>query len=214
MDTPRLRMVEGRIYTLDLEGGRSVYGEPIVELEGRKYREWVPWRSKLSALMKKIGPFKLPEGSVLYLGAAQGTTVSHVSDLLPDGVIFAVEVSKTAFNSLEALAGRRTNVVPVLEDAFYPERYSTMVGRVDLLYQDVSQKEQVVMFLRNADRMLKKGARGILMLKARSVDVTADPRSIYSRARSMLENGGYAVENVVDLSPFQADHAAILVRRD
>ena len=37
----------------------------------------------------EIGIF--PNGRVLYLGAASGTTVSHVSDIVgPDGIVYAV----------------------------------------------------------------------------------------------------------------------------
>jgi fibrillarin-like pre-rRNA processing protein len=210
----RIAFIDGKVYTLDLMGGSPVYGEGIEEIDGKMFREWIPWRSKLGALIKKMDNEIPPiDGPILYLGAAQGTTVSHLSDLLPESIIYAVEFSETAYRKLSRIALQRGNIVPVLEDAFHPERYSTMVGKVSTLYQDVSQKDQVGMFLKNADMMLKRGGTGILMIKARSVDVTSPPERIFGSVRSDLEAKGWTVKDLVDLSPFQADHACLILKR-
>ena len=210
----RMAFVEGRIYTLDKQGGSSIYGEGIEEIDGKKFREWIPWRSKMAALIKKLDP-EVPfmKGPVLYLGAAQGTTVSHLSDLLPDSVIYAVEFSPTAYRKLSMIARERGNIIPILEDAFHPERYSAMVGRVNTLYQDVSQKDQVGMFIKNAEMMLSERGIGYLMLKARSVDVTSDPERIFEASASILRERGWNVQRVVGLDPFQKDHACLIIRR-
>ena len=204
---------KGRIYTKDLMGGRSVYGEDIVEIHGEFYREWIPWRSKMAALLKKNRDVSLPSGRILYLGAAQGTTVSHLSDLNPSGIIFAVEFSKVPFVKLSVLARERMNVVPILDDACHPERYAAMVGSADFIYQDVSQKDQAGIFLKNADSMLRKGGSGILMVKARSVDVTADPLKIFEEISSRISAAGYTISGIHPLAPYQADHAAIICSR-
>lgn len=56
------------------------------QTEGDKieYRVWNPFRSKLAAaILGGIDEIHMPPGSkVLYLGAASGTTVSHVSDVV------------------------------------------------------------------------------------------------------------------------------------
>lgn len=204
---------EGKLYTLDREHGRSVYGEKIIEIDGKSYREWIPWRSKLSALMKKMEKEIQISGNILYLGAAQGTTVSHISDILEEGAIFAVEFSETAYRKLVLLAKRRDNIVPILEDAFHPERFRSMIPPVDILYQDVSQKEQLKLFLMNSGLFLKKGGKGFLMLKARSVDVTARPSEVYDKVETGLRSEGLIVEQVVDLEPFQVDHAALIITK-
>jgi fibrillarin-like pre-rRNA processing protein len=211
MSAERVLKMDDRIYTLDAEGGRPVYGEKIIEVHERKYREWIPWRSKLGALLRKRD-YTLEDADILYLGAAQGTTVSHLSDILERGRIFAVEFSPVAFRKLAGLSRRRNNIIPILGDAFYPEKYRMMVPSVDLLYQDVSQKEQVEMFNRNADIFLGKEGRGLLMLKSRSVDVTARPEDVYDKAVSDLRKAGFEKTLIQDLSPFQKDHAAIGIR--
>ncbi len=212
-DPERIIRIDGRIYSLDREGGRSIYGEAILEQGGHTYREWIPWRSKMSALLVKEEVIFPPTGDILYLGAAQGTTVSHISDILEKGMIYAVEFSRTPFIKLTALSRKRDNIIPILEDAFHPERFRAMVPPVDVLYQDVSQKEQMELFLMNSRIFLKKGGTGFLMLKARSVDVTAIPSEIYKKAVSGLREGGLTVKKIVELDPFQKDHAAIIVNK-
>jgi len=210
----RIAFLDGKVYTLDLMGGTSVYGEGIEDIGGSKFREWIPWRSKLGALVRRMDN-RMPDlkGPILYLGAAQGTTVSHLSDLFPDSVIYAVEFSETAYRKLARIATERGNIVPILEDAFHPERYSAMVGKVRTLYQDVSQKDQVGMFLRNADMMLERGGTGILMIKARSIDVTSPPERIYGSVRDDITGRGWQVLDLITLDPFQADHACLIVRK-
>ncbi len=211
MGIHRILHLNGKIYTLDREDGRPFYGEEIIEVKGEHYREWIPWRSKLGALFKKRD-LSIPDVDVLYLGAAQGTTVSHLSDILDKGRIFAVEFSSVAFRKLVHLSRRRDNIVPILADAFHPERYRSMVPSVGMLYQDVSQKDQTRMFSTNGEMFLDKNGLGILMLKARSVDVTARPEDVYNDSEGELRTHGYEVISIEDLSPFQKDHAAIEVR--
>jgi fibrillarin-like pre-rRNA processing protein len=118
-----------------------VYGERI--LEG--YRLWDPFRSKLAALLLKgrsTWPVLARDARVLYLGAATGTTVSHVSDIVREGLVYAVEYSPRSMRDLVRLCERRKNIVPILADAARPEEYAFLVEPVDLVYQDVAQRSQ------------------------------------------------------------------------
>ena len=61
---------------------------------------------------------------VLYLGAASGTTVSHVADIVgPTGVVYAVEFSHRSGRDLINVAQKRTNIIPIIEDARQPQKY-------------------------------------------------------------------------------------------
>lgn len=205
-------MTDGRsLYTPNLVPGVSVYGERLV-VDGRiEYRAWNPRRSKLAALLLKgwtILPIRR-SSEVLYLGAATGTTVSHVSDLCSEGTVYAVEVSRRAFQGLVALAEKRHNILPILSDAGHPDAYSQTVGTVDLLYQDIAQRDQVGILVKNL-RFLGPDGAVIVMVKARSIDVARAPSSIYRDARSALERAGLHVLAAIPLEPFQADHAAII----
>ncbi|XP_048355654.1 rRNA 2'-O-methyltransferase fibrillarin-like [Sphaerodactylus townsendi] len=83
---------EDALVTRNLVPGESVYGEKRISVEDGEvkveYRAWNPFRSKLAAaILGGIDQIHIKPGAkVLYLGAASGTTVSHVSDIVgPEG---------------------------------------------------------------------------------------------------------------------------------
>lgn len=202
------------LYTRNLVPGRVVYGEGLSTDRGVEYRKWDAARSKLAAYLKRGGrvwPFDLAS-TVLYLGAGSGTTVSHVSDLCPQGSIVAVEISPRVFRDLVAVAEPRPNLVPILGDASRPDTYRSHAGTVDILYQDVAQRDQADIFLRNAD-LLRRGGTGFLMIKTRSVDVAAPPELVTAESVGALRRNGLEVLDERSLDPFQKDHVAVVVRK-
>jgi fibrillarin-like pre-rRNA processing protein len=206
---------EGRdLYTVNRgPPGDRVYGERLRAVDGTEYREWDPFRSKLAALLVREGASAdlwRDVRSVLYLGGAHGTTVSHLSDLLPDAEIYAVEKSPTSFAPLLALARRRSNVLPILADAQLPERYCADVGPVDVVYQDVAQRNQAAIFLDNVQAMLVPRGRGVLMLKVRSVTQRRSVAAVVRETRGELVRGGLEVRAEVGLAPFARDHVALV----
>ena len=84
-----------------------------------------------------------PGSKVLYLGAASGTTVSHVSDIIgPTGVVYGVEFSHRVGRDLVNMAKKRTNIIPIIHDARKPQDYRFLVGMVDVVFADVAQPDQ------------------------------------------------------------------------
>ena len=83
---------EDALATRNMVPGESIYGEkrvsvqadPFVKESTIEYRIWNPFRSKLAAaIMSGVEDTHIiPGARVLYLGAASGTTVSHVSDIV------------------------------------------------------------------------------------------------------------------------------------
>lgn len=192
--------------------GIKIYNEKLITKNGTEYRSWNPFRSKLAAaLLKGVKVDIKPDYNVLYLGAATGTTVSHISDLLTKGIMFAVENSPIAAKKLLTVTDKRKNIIPIFEDAFHPERYSYFLSAVDFLYQDISQRNQAEIFIENAKKFLKKNGSGLLMVKARSIDVALKPKQAYELVKQKLINAGIKVENITDLSPYEKDHASIAV---
>ena len=111
-----------------------------------EYRVWNPFRSKLAAaILGGIDGIHMKPGSkVLYLGAAAGTTVSHVSDIVgPTGCVYAVEFAHRPGRDLINMAKSRTNVIPIIEDARHPLKYRMLMGMVDVIFADVAQPDQV-----------------------------------------------------------------------
>ena len=142
-----LRGKEDALVTKNLAPGESVYNEKRVSVDGKEpgdkteYRVWNPFRSKIaSAIVGGIENIYMKPGSkVLYLGAASGTTVSHVADLVgPEGAVYAVEFSKRSGRDLVNMAKKRTNVIPIIEDARHPQKYRMLVPMVDVIFADVA----------------------------------------------------------------------------
>ncbi len=199
-------------WTKNLLPGKTVYDERLI-MDG-KYRQWSVQKSKLGAgLAKGLKPLPVKNGDVvLYLGASTGTTVSHISDIVGyEGMIFAVELSFFMMRRLVFLAEKRKNIAPILANANHPEVYAPLICEADFLFQDISQKNQVEIFLKNL-KFLKPGKRGILAVKAKSIDVSADPRSIYENVRRQLEKKVKVLWHV-RLDPFEKDHALFVVEK-
>ena len=205
---------DGRdLFTRNRNPGTKVYGEALSIADGVEYRAWDPFRSKAAALLLKGAPaevFGRPR-TVLYLGAAHGTTVSHLSDLWPEATIFAIEKSPTSFAPLLALARTRPGLLPILADAQLPERYQADVGPVDLLYQDVAQRNQAGIFVENARACLAPRGRGVLMLKVRSVTQQRPTATVVREARAALLAAHLAVTFETALAPFSREHVGLAV---
>lgn len=207
---------KGVLWTRNRVPGRAVYGEKLRRFRGEEYRLWVPGRSKMAALARKDHDTPWPDAQrdILYLGAASGTTVSHLSDCLADPArLVAVEFSPRSVRDLLWNVEARPNVIPVLEDAGHPERYAAYLDRpVGTLVQDVAQRHQVDIFLRNLP-FLEKGGLGFLFVKARSIDVARPLEAIYAEVADRLRAAGLQILRQVDLEPFERDHRAFVVKK-
>jgi fibrillarin-like pre-rRNA processing protein len=159
----------------------------------------------------KLLPIK-PGMNVLYLGAASGTTASHVSDIVGSkGKVFCVEFAPRSMRDLISVCEVRKNMLPIMGDARNPEEYERDVGKVDCLYQDVAQPDQDKILLRNS-KMLKAGGGALFAIKSQSIDVTAKPRETYSHVISSLLNDFELLEKI-DLAPFDKDHLFLSLKK-
>jgi len=189
---------EDMLVTKNLTPGESVYNEKRISVQNAseevngegatatttEYRVWNPFRSKLAAgiLGGMEDIYMKPGSKVLYLGAASGTSVSHVSDIVgPTGVVYAVEFSHRSGRDLVNMATHRTNVVPIVEDARYPMRYRMLVPMVDCIFADVAQSDQARIVALNAHNFLKVGGGVVISIKANCIDSTAAPEAVFAR---------------------------------
>lgn len=196
--------------------GISVYGERLIEEEGEEYRLWDPKRSKLGGMALKN--FEIPityDSTVLYLGAASGTTVSHVSDILRDGLVYAVEFSPRTMRDLIQLCDQRPNIIPILADANKPQSYAHIVEKADVIFQDVAQPNQAEIAAINSKYFLEEHGHLMLSIKSRSIDTTASPKKIFKDEVRKLESG-FDVEFEVlqrkELGPFHEDHLGLVAQ--
>ena len=188
--------------------GESVYGEPT---EG-EWRAWNPNRSKLGAMLDLEMDTGLEGGdeeTVLYLGAASGTTVSHVADFA--GPTYAVEFAARPVRDLLEAADTRPRLFPLLKDARKPESYAHVVeSDVDVIVQDVATRGQARVALENRQFLAEDG-RLLLAVKARSEDVTRDPGDVFDDVRGELEEG-YELLETQRLDEYHTDHLGIVAR--
>ena len=202
--------------TKSLVPGQSFYGEKVVSQNDDDYRFWIHRRSKLAAaIQNELREMPIQPGSkVLYLGAASGTTVSHISDIVgEDGVVHAVEFSPIIARGLLELAESRTNIIPIVADARHPNHYSSLVmGPIDVVYQDVAQPDQARILADNLNVFCSYGSWGMVAIKARSIDSASDVRAVYRKEISMLEEYGLEIVETVDLAPFEKDHMMVIAR--
>lgn len=201
--------------TRNMTPGQTVYGEKTVTIGRTEYRLWDPYRSKLAAAINK-GLKELPirKGSaVLYLGAATGTTPSHVSDIVgKTGAVYCVEFAQRVMRDLLSVCEQRRNMIPILEDARKPGAYVEYVkGKVDCIYEDVAQPDQARILAMNADRFLKKGGSALMAIKSQSIDVTKPPKEVYAAALRELEEK-FEVVQKLELEPFEKDHLFVSLK--
>jgi len=207
-----------RLATRNLAPGRTVYGERLIRFKSVEYRVWDAFRSKLAAAILRgvqMVPIK-PGHRVLYLGAASGTTASHVSDIVGEkGHVYCVEFASRSLRDLvDNVCAYRLNMSPFLEDARLPEKYAMFIsGKVDDIYCDVAQPEQAKILADNADVFLKESGWVMLAVKAQSIDVTKEPAEVYQREVKVLRSRGFSVKEVVQLEPYDKAHAMIVAQR-
>jgi fibrillarin-like pre-rRNA processing protein len=204
-----------QLYTVNLVPGKNVYGEKLAEEKGIEYREWDVSKSKLAASILKGAPnIGIRKNDyVLYLGSSTGTTVSHVSDIIGnEGMIFAVDIAPRVMRDFVFLCYERNNLSPILADSSKAELINERVPEVDVVYQDVAQKNQVGIFLKNVNLFLKGGGYCLLAVKARSIDVTAHPKAIFKIVKEQLEKE-LTIIDYRELDPFQKDHAMFICKK-
>ncbi|MCK4811254.1 MAG: fibrillarin-like rRNA/tRNA 2'-O-methyltransferase [Methanosarcinales archaeon] len=178
----------------------------------REFRTWDPHHSKLAALILKGFMPPITESSrVLYLGAAAGSTASHVSDIARNGLVYALEFSPRVMKNLILACESRPNMIPIFADANHPEKYSYLVDKVDVIYQDISQRNQAEIALKNVRCFLKDEGCLILMIKARSIDTIAKTREIFGKEVEKLREGASVLETVK--LPQYKDHLAVIATK-
>lgn len=203
----------GRILTKNLDKGKKVYGEKLIRIDGEEYRNWDPTRSKLGAAIKcglRTMPIK-KGSSVLYLGAATGTTVSHISDIVgKEGEIYAVEVAPHSMKQLLQLCETRENIIPILADARNPAEYQE-IGMVDVVYEDVSHPEQASIMNKNSVFLEKKGY-GLFAIKSQCIDVIKSPLQVFKEVEKELSER-YKIKEKIDIDRYEKAHRFLVLRK-
>ncbi len=196
-----------KLFTLNLVQGNTQYAKSVLRKQGKEYREWDPFHSKMAAAVAKgLKKFPIKQGSkILYLGIASGQTASFFSDIVgKEGVIYGVEISERCIRDLNPVANNRKNIVPILANAKLPEEYN-WVEKVDVVYQDVASDDQSEVLIRNCKEFLKQDGIAMMVIKSRSMDVVKDPKEVYKQEIQKLEKH-FKISEKMELDPFEKDH--------
>lgn len=180
-----------------------------------EYRVWNPFRSKIAAaVLGGVDNIWMAPGSkVLYLGAASGTSVSHVADIVGEaGTVYAVEFSHRPGRDLINMAKKRTNVIPIIEDARHPLKYRMLVGMVDVIFADVAQPDQARIVALNAHLFLKNEGHCVISIKANCIDSTAAPEAVFAKELKRLKEENFKPLEQITLEPYERDHAVVRAR--
>ncbi len=201
---------------------RSNINDKLFHYQNEYYREWDPNRSKLCVLYKKKSiNINFQNKKVLYLGASFGTTIGYISDIMNDikndfknnGIIYAVELSEIPMESLLLISEKRENIIPILGDANFPERYNSIISHVDIIFQDISQYNQIQIATKNMKMYLKKDGYLILIIKARSISSTKNIGNIYKEElKKLSKNENLKIIKKVNLSPYYNDHLCVILQ--
>ena len=214
---------EDVLVTKNMVVGDAVYGEKriaVEEGEGEtktkvEYRVWNPFRSKIAAaILGGVDQIAIQPGSkVLYLGAASGTSVSHVSDIVgEEGCVYAVEFSHRSGRDLINVAKKRTNIIPIIEDARHPSKYRMLIGMVDCVFADVAQPDQARIVALNSHLFLKNEGHTVISIKANCIDSTAPAEHVFAKEVQKLQAEGFKALEQLTLEPYERDHAVVVAQ--
>ncbi len=89
-----------------------------------------------------------------------------------------------------------------------------IVEKSDLVYCDVAQPTQTELFMRNMNLFCKDDGMGLLMIKARSIDVVQKPKKVFKEQEKKLKEKGFRIIEKVKLEPYEKDHIAFLVEKN
>ena len=173
--------------------------------KNKKWETWNPYHSKLSAYLAAGGenwPFKA-NSKILYLGSAEGNTISYLSEISKTNTITAVDISAVAMAELLVLAKSKKNIIPSLNDAHFPERYRIQANNPEIRYQDIAQNDQVDIFIRNCKYFKPKYA--FLMLKTQSI--SGKNKDIFKDTEEKLKENFEKVETV-NINKWAKGHSA------
>ena len=109
----RFQRGKRQLLTKSFAPGKKVYDEELVKDGNEEFRTWDHFKSKLAAgIMNGMQHVQIKPGDyVLYLGAASGTTPSHVSDIVgKEGFVFALDFAPRVIRDLYFVCKDRENM--------------------------------------------------------------------------------------------------------
>ncbi|RLU24136.1 hypothetical protein DMN91_004346 [Ooceraea biroi] len=131
-------------------------------------------------------------------------------EAIQEGTVYAVEFSPRSGRELIDVAKKRTNIIPIVEDARHPYKYRMLVGMVDTLFSDVAQPDQARIVSLNAETFLKDGGHFVVSIKASCIDSLAQPEMVFASEVKKLIADNLKPQEQITLEPYERDHAVVV----
>ena len=97
-------------------------------------------------------------------------------------------------------------MIPVLGDAKRPHEYLHNTGNVDVIFQDVAQRNQAEILIKNTEIFSPKYA--MLSIKSRSISASKTPKQVFREEIDKLKEKFYVLD-IIDLRPYEKDHVLV-----
>ena len=108
------------------------------------------------------------------------------------------------------MAKKRTNVIPIIEDARHPIKYRMLVGMVDVIFADVAQPDQARIVALNASYFLKTGGHFVISIKANCIDSTMPAEMVFAKEVKKMQEDRLKPQEQLTLEPYERDHAVVV----
>ena len=159
---------EEQLATKNMVKGTKTRKEKIVIVNNEEFLEWNPYKSKLAAAIRnglQILPI-IKNSKVVCINLLEESTILHISNIVgSNGSVFVIDVNKNKKSFLNKLVDTRKNIIPIYDTVDELSFSSSITGKVDALYVDLPESEQIEQIVRNYGSLLKN--EGFLMLVAK-----------------------------------------------
>ncbi|KAK1350666.1 hypothetical protein POM88_054615 [Heracleum sosnowskyi] len=183
-----------RLYINQMLPGEALYGEELVRVQNVEdttkveveYKVWNSLRSKLgAAILSGVTNIWIKPGSrVLYVGNVCGIVVSELSDLVgSDGLVYVVGLSDDVID----MAGKRPNVVTIIEKRSRHWNYHMLVGLVDVIFAEIDRRLdqlhalEALFIINNAHLYLRAGGHYVISAQANDSDLGGQVKDLLAQ---------------------------------
>ena len=162
---------EEQLATKNMVKGTKTHKEKIVIVNDEEFLEWNPYKSKLAAAIRnglQILPI-IKNSKVVCINPLEESTILHISNIVgSEGSVFVIDVDKNKKSFLNKLVNTHKNIIPIYDTVDELSFSSSITGKVDALYVDIPESEQIETIVEKYGSLLKN--EGFLMLIAKKDD--------------------------------------------
>ena len=162
---------EEQLATKNMVKGTKTRKEKIVIVNNEEFLEWNPYKSKLAAAIRnglQILPI-IKNSKVVCINPLEESTILHISNIVgSNGSVFVIDINKNKKSFLNKLVDTHKNIIPIYDTVDELSFSSSITGKVDALYVDIPESEQIETIVEKYGSLLKN--EGFLMLIAKKDD--------------------------------------------